>query len=140
MAKTLRSELPIPANNSDSHAQLLLEKFKQLYREMNADDLKLSLLKQVYSEHMVFRDSFHHLHGREQFVEYCQNLYENLSRCDFEFLEQWISEGQEQNEGQAMLTWTMVYQHPRLNRGKPISVEGATHLRFDDQIYFHQDY
>lgn len=127
-------------NVKATHAHLLVEKFKQLYREMSADDLKLPLIKQVYSEHMVFRDSFHHLHGRDQFVEYCQTLYENLSRCDFEFHEQWLSQGQTHGEGQAMLTWTMTYQHPRLNRGKPINVEGATHLRFDDQINFHQDY
>lgn len=140
MATTTSPSLNASVKTKVSHAQMLLEKFKQLYREINADDLKLPLLKQVYSEDMVFHDSFHHLHGRQEFVDYCQNLYENLRRCDFEFHEQWLSEAQNKGEGQAMLTWTMVYEHPRLNRGKPVTVEGATHIRFNDQIFFHQDY
>lgn len=117
-----------------SPAQRLVENFKTLYREMNAKDLKRSLLKEVYAEEMSFHDSFHNIQGREHFIAYCETLYENLRRCDFEFHEQWLS------EGQAMLTWTMIYEHPRLNRGKAIRVEGATHIRFDEQVYFHQDF
>jgi hypothetical protein len=134
MAINKRVSLQTSNTSTSTQSEALLERFKTLYREMNASDLKLDLLKQVYAEDMVFHDSFHHIQGRENFIAYCENLYENLQRCDFEFHEQWLS------ESQAMLTWTMVYQHPKLNRGKAISVEGATHIRFDEQINFHQDY
>lgn len=134
MAINKRASLQISNMSNASHAEALLERFKTLYREMNARDLKLDLLKQVYAEDMVFHDSFHNIQGRDAFIRYCETLYENLRRCDFEFHEQWLS------EGQAMLTWTMTYEHPRLNRGKAINVEGATHICFDELITFHQDY
>ena len=139
MAINKNAKLEISNTNHALQAEALLERFKTLYREMNARDLKLNLLKQVYAEGMVFHDSFHHIQGREKFIVYCENLYQNLQRCDFEFHEQWLS------ADQAMLTWTMVYEHPRLKWGKPISVEGATHIRFatqaeEAQICFHQDF
>jgi hypothetical protein len=117
-----------------SQAEQLVENFKTLYCEMCAQDLHLPLLQQVYAENMAFHDSFHCIEGREAFIHYCENLYENLQRCDFYFHEHWIS------EGQAIMTWTMTYQHPRLNRGKPVDVEGATHIRFQDKVTYHRDY
>ncbi len=121
-------------NQGDTDSESLLECFKKLYREMSADDLKHELINTVYAENLEFIDSFHHLHGRTAFVEYCEQLYENLRACDFEFHDQWCQ------PGKAMLTWTMTYVHPRLNRAKPIKVNGATELHFTDKIYFHQDY
>ena len=113
---------------------LLIEHFKTLYRTMCAEDLQEELLIEVYAEDLQFQDSFHKLESRAAFLHYCSELYENLKSCDFDFHDQWI------NDGQAMLTWTMTYSHPKLKRGKPIKVQGASHLRFTDKIYFHQDY
>lgn len=40
-----------------------------------------------------------------------------------------------------MLTWTMSYQHPKLNGGKTIAVKGASQLNFDEKrIVRHRDY
>ena len=88
MAINKRVSLQLSNMSNASQAEALLERFKTLYREMNARDLKLDLLKQVYAEDMVFHDSFHHIQGRENFIAYCENLYANLRRCDFQFHEQ----------------------------------------------------
>lgn len=118
----------------DSQSLLLIEHFKSLYRAMCAEDLQEELLVEVYDENLLFQDSFHLIESRDDFLHYCSELYQNLSSCDFDFHDQWIS------EGQAMLTWVMTYSHPKLNRGKPISVKGSSHIRFNEKVYFHQDY
>jgi len=112
----------------------LVEAFKNLYRELNAQTVESGLIEQVYSPDMQFRDSFHCIDGRDQFVDYCRSLYENVQAIRFDFHEEFI------RADQAMLTWTMYYSHPRLNRGKPIRVEGASHLRLAEQVVAHQDY
>jgi hypothetical protein len=113
---------------------LLLEHFKSLYRAMCAEDLQKELLEVVYDEDLLFQDSFHKIESRAAFLDYCSELYQNLKSCDFDFHDQWIS------EGKAMLTWTMTYSHAKLNRGQHISVQGASHIRFNEKVYFHQDY
>lgn len=123
---------PLPEDKAKS--QLLIEHFKSLYRSMCAEDLQHELFNEVYAENLLFQDSFHKIETREAFAQYCAELYENLKSCDFDFHDEWV------NEGQAMLTWTMTYRHPKLKRGRHISVEGASHLRFNQKVYFHQDY
>ncbi|MEL7287824.1 MAG: nuclear transport factor 2 family protein, partial [Pseudomonadota bacterium] len=37
--------------------------------------------------------------------------------------------------------WTMDLQHPKLQKGAPISVNGVSHLKFrDGQVIYHRDY
>lgn len=126
--------MPLSKKHDDVKILLLIESFKTLYRAMCAEDLQEELLVEVYDENLLFQDSFHKIESRGAFLDYCTALYENLTSCDFDFHDQWI------NDGQAMLTWTMTYSHPKLNRGKPISVQGTSHIRFTDKVYFHQDY
>lgn len=120
--------------NPEPESLLLLEHFKTLFRTMCAEDLQQDLLEEVYAEDLLFQDSFHKIESREAFLNYCSELYQNLSSCDFEFHDQWLS------DGQAMLTWTMTYSHPKLKRGRHITVQGASHIRFNEKVYFHQDY
>tara|TARA_R110001592_G_scaffold227724_1_gene483976 strand:- start:9159 stop:9653 length:495 start_codon:yes stop_codon:yes gene_type:complete len=121
-------------SQDDPKSLLLIEYFKTLYRAMCAEDLQKELFNEVYDENLLFQDSFHKIESREAFSHYCTELYQNLKSCDFDFHDQWLS------EGQAMLTWTMSYSHPKLNRGRHISVQGASHIRFHEKVYFHQDY
>lgn len=113
---------------------LLVEQFKTLYRGMCSEDLHEALLEEVYADDLLFLDSFHEINGRDAFLNYCSELYQNLKSCDFEFHDQWLS------KGEAMLTWSMTYSHPKLKSGKDILVEGATHIRFKEKIHFHRDY
>ena len=40
-----------------------------------------------------------------------------------------------------MLTWTMSYQHPKLNNGELIAVKGASQLDFKQgKVVSHRDY
>ena len=44
-------------------------------------------------------------------------------------------------ENEAAIYWNMSYQHPRLNGGKIVNVQGSSHLKgCDDKVIFHRDY
>jgi hypothetical protein len=116
------------------HANNVTAQFKRLYANLDQANSGSDLIEQLYSEDMMFKDSFHSINGLVDFKQYCASLYENLSACDFVFHKNWIT------ENDAMLTWTMTFSHPRLKGGRLISVEGASEISFDEKIYFHQDY
>ena len=44
------------------------------------------------------------------------------------------------NDGQAFITWTMSFAHPKLNGHKKITVNGVSEIKFDERITYHRDY
>ena len=51
-----------------------------------------------------------------------------------------IKEQQQVNDN-GFLTWTMTLEHPKLQKGKTICVNGVSHLKFrDGQVIYHRDY
>jgi hypothetical protein len=117
-----------------AHANKITAQFKRLYANLDKANCGSDLIGELYSEDMTFKDSFHSINGLDDFQQYCASLYENISACDFVFHKSWLT------EKDAMLTWTMTYSHPRLRGGRPISVEGASEISFEEKIHFHQDY
>ena len=115
-------------------AQLLIESFKHLYNTLNIDTCKSGIIEMVYADNMVFKDCFHDISGIESFRNYCASIYENVQFCQFKFHDEFIK------QESAMLTWTMAYEHPQLNGGHTIYVNGSTHIKFDEKVFYHQDY
>jgi hypothetical protein len=112
----------------------LVNDFKALYQSLNKNNIHDGLISKVYRHDIQFKDSFHELDGIDAFTQYCESVYENVIYSTFDFHEEMIS------EDQAMLTWTMNYAHPKLNDGNNIAVKGASHIRYSDRVYLHQDY
>lgn len=113
----------------------IVDDFQLFYQQLNKQTLSLTALKNIYHDNVVFEDCFHNIEGITNMFAYFENLYENIGFIHFDFENQWVSE-----DG-AMLTWKMSYQHPKLNRGHIIEVQGASHLTIcDEKIIRHQDY
>ncbi len=129
-----RDEIGIDANVQSNNAEAVVSRFKRLYTKMDAENIPKDLIHGVYSQDLHFEDSFHQLRGLESFYDYCQSLYQNLTSIKFYFHEDL------QELDQALLTWTLVYKHRLLNRGREIRVDGASHIRYRDKIFFHKDY
>lgn len=110
----------------------LLENFCAIYQSLNKHNL--GLLKDIYSDNVVFTDPMHKVQGIEALTAYFTNLYQNMDHCQFHIL-QVI----EQN-GQACIVWQMEYAHHKIKKGQPIVVDGASHLRFSQKIDSHRDY
>jgi hypothetical protein len=113
----------------------IVENFQQLYNTLNRETLTFERLTEVYSDDIIFEDCFHHIEGIDSLFEYFDNLYENVRYIHFDFENHWIS------DESAMLTWTMSYQHPKLNGGETIAVKGASQLNFKQgKVVRHRDY
>jgi hypothetical protein len=112
----------------------LVNDFKSLYQTLNKSNIHDGLIPKVYRHDIQFKDSFHELDGIDAFTQYCESVYENVIYSTFDFHDEMIS------DDQAMLTWTMNYAHPKLNGGNNIAVKGASHIRYTDRVYLHQDY
>lgn len=110
----------------------VLKDFCQFYRELDARPL--SELSSIYTDDIEFCDPVHCIKGMADFRRYFEDLMQKVTHCRFDIHE--VNELEEQ----AFLSWTMHFQHPGLNRGEMISVDGLSHLRFGEKIYFHRDY
>ncbi|EGU32244.1 putative transcriptional regulator [Vibrio ichthyoenteri ATCC 700023] len=104
-----------------------------IYQQLNKSNLYL--LDDVYHRDVVFEDAAHRLEGWDELKRYFDALYRNVQRCQFD-----IQDLQQQGNA-GFITWTMALEHPKLQRGNTIYVNGVSHLKFSDgKVIYHRDY
>ncbi len=113
-----------------NHLDTFLDTFNQL------DKTSLNLLDTLYHSDICFIDPAHTLNGLPALKCYFTSLYKNVRSIRFAF------DARMQSGGQAFVTWTMEISHPRLAKGKPVAVDGCSHLTFarDGRVIRHRDY
>lgn len=114
--------------------QTALNNFCRIYNgELTADNLYV--LRDIYTQDVVFCDPAHTVNGIEALIDYFHNTMKNLSFCCFD-IQQTISEGNDHT-----VVWRMTFSHPRLRSGRPITLDGISVLRSQhDKIAYHRDY
>lgn len=99
-----------------------LEAFCALFEKL--DKSYTRYLYEAYTEDVDFRDPFHHIQGRDALERYFATLYERVDECRFTF-------GTRLRDGDtAFVAWTLYLVHPALARGRRVTVEGCSQLRF----------
>ena len=112
-----------------TYLQYFAERFATL------DSHNLDLLNDLYSEDVAFRDPLHQLTGLRALRAYFAQLYAKVPDVHYRF------EGTDDLEpGHGYIRWTLHYRHPQLARGQLISLQGCSHLRWQERVHFHQDY
>jgi hypothetical protein len=111
-----------------------LDRFMELYRTLSADNLHE--LEEIYADDIRFVDPAHEIKGLEELQRYFNNLYQNLASISFDYHQV------HESETEASISWSMTFTHPRISRGKEITLQGATFLEFDhdNKISYHRDY
>ncbi|KFZ37042.1 transcriptional regulator [Shewanella mangrovi] len=112
--------------------QQLVERFLAMYQRLNRDNL--SLLADIYDEQILFQDPLHQVCGLDALTQYFVGLYQHLDYIAFDMQQVLLA------PAQAAINWQMHFQHPRLNRGQLISVDGMSFLTLADKVTFHRDY
>lgn len=107
-----------------------VEQLKRFYE--NKDHTDLSLLDEIYCDDIIFRDPLHKITGLTNLRDYMAGMYEGVSECRFEYLDQVAS------DGKAYIKWNMHYRHPKL-ANKLITVRGVSQLHYDKKVTFHED-
>ncbi|MBK8455381.1 MAG: nuclear transport factor 2 family protein [Thiofilum sp.] len=110
----------------------VLQQFIHVYETLQKGQWER--LADIYAPDIHFQDPLHQIQGLEALQNYFAQLYTHLRSCHF------VIKDVCHQEQQAFITWNMTFIHPRLQGGKEITVEGASHLRFEEKITFHRDY
>lgn len=110
-----------------------LQHFAHEFSMLNKDNLER--VGELYSSDVSFTDPLHHIQGLAAMQRYFEQLYSNVSELHFDF-----HRFDEVSSGEGYLVWTMSYSHPRLAQGRTITVEGCSHLRWHEKVYWHRDY
>ncbi|AWB65407.1 transcriptional regulator [Saccharobesus litoralis] len=112
-----------------------LTQFIECYEALGVEDF--SSLTQVYHANVHFQDPIHQINGINDLTQYFQQLYTQVTACQFKVIEVLESK----NNQQAAIYWQMTYQHKQLNAHKPITVEGHSLLKTEnDKVIYHRDY
>lgn len=112
----------------------ILERFSQFYTDI--DTMQIDQLSTIYSQEVVFIDPIAEYEGLKSVERYFAKLLTNAAHCQF-----MIHSMNQTVQQEYVLTWTMTFTSSRLNRGKPINVDGITQIRIqNNKICFHRDY
>jgi limonene-1,2-epoxide hydrolase len=110
----------------------VIKRFLALYE--NLDSSNIDGLADIYDSKVQFIDAIHEISGIEELKRYFEHLYHDLKQCDFDIKN--IIEG----ESEASIIWVMHFSHPKISNGKLIAVDGCSHIKYQDKIYYHRDY
>ncbi|SET26814.1 MULTISPECIES: nuclear transport factor 2 family protein [Marinobacter] len=114
-------------------ASATVERFQRLFNTLSSGNV--TGLAEVYSTDIRFTDPFGTVTGREELQAYFEKVYTNVRSCRFSFAEVIIS------RDHACLAWVMHLEHPKLRRGREITVHGMTHLTIEaGRVNYHRDY
>ncbi|MEE4244323.1 MAG: nuclear transport factor 2 family protein [Kangiellaceae bacterium] len=110
-----------------------LGQFVNNYQSVNQQNI--SLLKEMYTDDIIFSDPLHKIEGIDSLTQYFEHLYQNMIECRFDVFHH-ISD-----EQHSAIYWTMVFRHKKIKSGNSISVEGHSMLYWrGDKVYYHRDY
>ncbi len=107
-----------------------LDALIDFFENLGPDDLER--FADFYTEDAYFKDPFNELRGVAAITKVFAHMFQTVEAPRFRVTERFPS------EGGAMLLWTFHF----LMRGRPQTITGASHLRFDasGKINFHRDY
>lgn len=95
----------------------------------------MDLVDEFYAENVEFHDPAGDLVGRNQVKSYYKAMYRNVVDVKFDF------PAVVESDDVVMAEWIMTVKMKSFNGGKPIVVNGMSHLRFGDdgRVVYHRD-
>jgi len=110
-----------------------LANFINIYQALNTENV--DEICKIYHTDIIFEDPIHKVEGLENLLDYFNNLYQNLSSCEFTIDDYFY------HVDTAAIYWTMSFEHEKLNSGQKVEVQGHTHLNgTGDKVTYHRDY
>lgn len=110
-----------------------VERFQRLFNTLSAGNV--AGMAEVYSPDIRFTDPFGTVDGLDYLQAHFEKIYANVRSCRFDFSDVLL------DGDRACLVWVMYLQHPRLRRGREVTVHGMSHLTIaGGRVRTHRDY
>lgn len=134
--------LPVLAFTGTGHSlgqeRAMGDRMSQVHLFFNQFDKdRVHLADDFYDPDVVFLDPVVEIRGRDRLKAYYAGLYEGVTSIHFDF------SGGIENDKEIVVFWTMEFSTEGLRGGKPVSLEGASHIRFggpEGKAVYHRDY
>ncbi len=111
------------------------QRIESIFNGLNKDTMHL--VGEFYDANVEFQDPVGKIKGAEGIRKYYENMYKNVSAINFVFTKEVI------DQDTHVVFWTMHLIAKGLNSGKPVSVDGNSHITFggnDGKAIYHRDY
>jgi len=109
---------------------------EEFFQQLNKD--RMDLVEQFYDANVEFLDPMVHFKNRDLVKRYYEKLYRNVDSIRFDF------SGVTQQGDTHMAVWTMTLTAKNFNGGRPVVVDGVSHVRFaageGGKAIYHRDY
>ncbi|WP_352109430.1 nuclear transport factor 2 family protein [Glaciecola sp. XM2] len=112
----------------------IIDQFSRFYTDLAT--MQVSELENIYSTDVVFIDPIAEHNGLAAVEQYFSKLLKNAKYCEFD-----IHYKNPVAEQGYVVSWTMKFTSKRINKGRPVAVDGLTIINIqNDKIVFHRDY
>ncbi len=108
---------------------------KDFFNSLNKN--RMDLVEKFYDPDIHFMDPMVDFKNRIQLQSYYEKLYKNVESINFAFMAE-AKEGDTQ-----MVAWKMTLVAQKFNGGRPVIVDGISHVRFggkEGKAIYHRDY
>lgn len=128
----------------------VIQKFESFYT--NLASMKIEELASIYSDNVTFIDPIAAHSGIKTVESYFSKLLENAKYCtfiihsvqkasDLNTIAGDHIESDKDSKTNFVVNWEMAFTSERINKGRPIKVDGITQLKVvDNKIIYHRDY
>ena len=123
----------------------VIKKFESFYTDLAS--MKIEELSEIYSNDVVFIDPIAHHSGISAVKNYFSKLLLDAQYCTFTIhsideMKVPVKELESASDSSKfIICWKMTFTSPRINKGKPIDVDGITKVKTkDNKIINHRDY
>src|SRR5690606_5296652 len=109
----------------------LVQQLKAFYEHYDVS--KLDKLSDIYTQDIEFVDPIERIQGIFALKKYLSKQGVGLNYSRFHYHSELIG------DNKAFIRWDMVFSHPRLAKGRELTLSGMSELHFTNRIYFQQD-
>ena len=114
-------------------------RFKEYYEQFS--QRPMAELADLYARDVHFIDAIHDIDGFDGLKRHFESMCSGLIECRFEFMAETVT------ADDAWFQWRMHYRHPRLKKGAPLIIVGASHIIWYNEagsepgkVKYHEDF
>jgi len=132
-AREMQSDSPSKSIAKQTSAEQAASRLVEAYQRLGDGDS--SIIESLYAEDIYFEDPTQGTQGKAALMRHIDRTFSNISNFSFK------SHRMLTSDTDVFISWTQIFNHKKLARGKTLRVEGSTYLKTrSGKIYYQRDY